>query len=141
MSAKHDALNLFGRLFIAVMFLPAGFSKVTGFEGAVGYFTSLGIIAPVLVLILTIILEIAGGLALIVGYKTRMTAMLLAVFTLAASVTGHAFWAATPETAFMEQLLFFKNIAIAGGLLILASVGAGEFSVDGLKNPQKIKLT
>ena len=141
MNAKHDALNLFGRLFIAVMFLPAGFSKVTGFEGAVGYFTSLGIIAPVLVLILTIILEIAGGLALIVGYKTRMTAMLLAVFTLAASVTGHAFWAATPETAFMEQLLFFKNIAIAGGLLILASVGAGEFSVDGLKNPQKIKLT
>ena len=141
MNAKHDALNLFGRLSIAVMFLPAGFSKVTGFEGAVGYFTSLGIIAPVLVLILTIILEIAGGLALIVGYKTRMTAMLLAVFTLAASVTGHAFWAATPETAFMEQLLFFKNIAIAGGLLILASVGAGEFSVDGLKNSQKIKLT
>ena len=140
MNAKHDALNLFGRLFIAVMFLPAGFSKATGFEGAVGYFTSLGIIAPVLVLILTIILEIAGGLALIVGYKTRMTAMLLAVFTLAASVTGHAFWAAAPETAFMEQLLFFKNIAIAGGLLILASVGAGKFSVDGLELPQKTKL-
>lgn len=133
MNTYQNTLNLLGRLLIVAMFLPAGLSKAIGFEGAVGYFTSLGIIAPTLTVVLTIILEIVGGFALIVGYKTRATAMLPALFTLAAAVTGHAFWSAPPDAAFVEQLLFLKNIAITGGLLILASTGAGKFSFDGVK--------
>ena len=83
-----------------------------------------------------IIAEVLGGIALLVGFQTRIVAVLLAVFTLAASIAGHAFWAAPADAAFIAQLLFFKNIAVMGGLLVLASSGAGKFSIDGLKAKQ-----
>lgn len=134
MKTYQNALNLLGRLLIAALFLPAGLSKATGFEGTVGYFTSLGMFLPTLAVIIAIIAEIAGGLALLVGFKTRIVAILLAVFTLAATIIGHAYWAAPADAAFIQQLLFFKNIAVIGGLLILASSGAGKFSIDGFKD-------
>lgn len=136
MNTYQNTLNLLGRLLIVALFLPAGLSKITGFEGTVGYFTSLGMIAPTLAVVIAIIAEVLGGIALLVGFKTRLVAILLAVFTLAASIFGHAFWAAPAEAAFVAQLLFFKNIAVIGGLLILASSGAGKFSIDGFKEAQ-----
>jgi uncharacterized membrane protein YphA (DoxX/SURF4 family) len=74
--------------------------------------------------------EVFGGIALILGYQTRLVAISLAVFTVLASIAGHAFWAAPADAAFIAQLLFFKNIAVTGGLLILASSGAGSISLD-----------
>lgn len=134
MKTYQNALNLLGRLLIVALFLPAGLFKLTGFEGAVGYFTSLGMSAPALAVIVAIIVEVLGGVALLVGYQTRIVAILLAIFTLAASIIGHAYWTASADAAFIAQLLFFKNIAVIGGLLILASSGAGKFSVDGFKD-------
>lgn len=133
MKTYQSALNLFGRILIVALFLPAGLSKLTGFEGTLGYFSSLGIPAPTLALVATIVIEIVGGIALLVGFKTRLVAIIMALFTLAAAVTGHAFWAAPADAAFIAQLLFFKNIAVMGGLLVLASAGAGSFSFDGRK--------
>jgi len=133
MKTYQSALNLFGRILIVALFLPAGLSKLTGFEGTLGYFSSLGIPAPTLALAATIVIEIVGGIALLVGFKTRLVAIIMALFTLAAAVTGHAFWAAPADAAFIAQLLFFKNIAVMGGLLVLASAGAGSFSFDGRK--------
>lgn len=130
MKTYQNVLNLIGRLLIAALFLPAGLSKLTGFEGTVGYFTSLGIAAPSLAVAATIIVEVLGGIALIVGFKTRAVASVLALFTLAASIAGHAYWAAPADQAFVAQLLFFKNIAVIGGLLVLASAGAGKLSLD-----------
>ena len=133
MKTYQSALNLFGRILIVALFLPAGLSKLTGFEGTLGYFSSLGIPAPTLALVATIVIEIVGGIALLVGYQTRLIAIVMALFTLAAAVPGHAFWAAPADAAFIAQLLFFKNIAVMGGLLVLASAGAGSFSFDGRK--------
>jgi len=133
MKIYQNALNLLGRLLIVVLFLPAGLSKIKGFEGTVGYFASLGMPAPTLGVIVAIIAEVLGSAALLMGYQTRIVAILLAVFTLAASITGHAFWTAPADAAFIAQLLFFKNIAVMGGLLVLASSGAGKFSIDGFK--------
>jgi len=133
MKTFQSALNLIGRILIVALFLPAGLSKLTGFEGTLAYFASLGIPAPTFALAATIVIEIIGGIALLVGYKTRLVAIILAIFTLAAAVTGHAFWAAPADAAFIAQLLFFKNIAVMGGLLVLASAGAGSFSIDGRK--------
>ena len=133
MKTYQSALNLFGRILIVALFLPAGLSKLTGFEGTLGYFSSLGIPAPTLALAATIVIEIVGGIALLVGFKTRLVAIIMALFTLAAAVTGHAFWAAPADAAFIAQLLFFKNIAVMVGVLVLASAGAGSFSFDGRK--------
>ena len=133
MKTYQSALNLIGRILIVTLFLPAGLSKLAGFEGTLAYFASLGIPAPIFALVATIVIEIVGGLALLVGFQTRLVAIILALFTLAAAITGHAFWAAPADAAFIAQLLFFKNIAVMGGLLVLASTGAGSFSIDGRK--------
>jgi len=133
MKTYQNILNLLGRLLIVALFLPAGLGKIAGFEGTLGYFASLGIPAPTFALIATIVIEVLGSLALLIGFQTRLVASIMALFTLIAAVTGHAYWAAPVDQAFIAQLLFFKNIAVMGGLLILASTGAGGFSLDSRK--------
>jgi len=133
MKKYENVLNLLGRIAIAALFLPAGVNKLMGMEGATGYFASLGLPAVAVLIWVVIAIEILGGLALILGYHTRLVAIALAVFTLLASIAGHAFWAAPADAAFIAQLLFFKNIAVTGGLLVLASSGAGSISIDGRK--------
>ena len=133
MNQLQNATNLLGRLLLASLFLPAGISKLTGFEGTVGYFSSLGLAVPALLAVAVIALEIVGGIALLVGYRTRISAVILALFTLGASVVGHAYWAVPADQVFVAKLLFYKNIAIIGGLLVLASVGAGALSIDRKK--------
>jgi putative oxidoreductase len=131
MKTAQNLSNLFGRLLIVALFLPAGLSKLMNFEGTLGYFNSLGMPAPSLALVIAIVVEILGAIALIVGFQTRVVAIILAIFTFAATLLGHAFWAVPAEQAFVTQLLFFKNIAVIGGLFVLASSGAGKFSIDG----------
>lgn len=126
-----NALNLIGRLALAALFLPAGIGKITGFEGTVGYIASTGLPMATVGALLAVVIETVGGVALIVGFKTRIVALVLAGFTLAASLLFHAFWSVAPDQAYMQQLLFYKNVAVAGGLLILAAHGAGSFSLDG----------
>jgi len=129
----ENVLNLLGRIAIAALFLPAGLNKLLGVEGTTGYFASLGLPAVAILIWVVIAIEVLGGVALILGYRTRLVAIALAVFTLLASIAGHAFWAAPADAAFIAQLLFFKNIAVIGGLLVLASSGAGSISIDGRK--------
>jgi putative oxidoreductase len=132
----NNALNLIGRLLIAALFLPAGLAKLSGFEGTVGYIESVGLPLPAVAAAAALAVEILGSVALIVGFQTRIVAAVLAVFTVVASVFFHAFWAAAPEQAFVQQLLFFKNIGVIGGLLVLVSSGAGAWSLDAKKEAQ-----
>ena len=132
----NNVLNLMGRLLLAALFLPAGLSKLSGFEGTVGYITSVGLPLPAVAAAGALAVEILGSVALVVGFQTRIVAAVLAVFTLVASVFFHAFWAAAPEQAFVQQLLFFKNIGVVGGLLVLVSSGAGAWSLDAKNQPQ-----
>ena len=129
----ENILSLVGRLLFAVLFLPAGIGKLTGFAGTVGYISSVGLPLPAVGAALALTVEIAGSLALIVGFQTRIAALVLAAFTLVASFFFHAYWAAPAEQAFVVQLLFFKNIAVVGGLLLLAAHGAGGLSLDARK--------
>ena len=132
----NNALNLIGRLLLAALFLPAGLSKLSGFEGTVGYITSVGLPLPAVAAAGALAVEILGSAALVVGFQTRIVAAVLAVFTLVASIFFHAFWAAAPEQAFVQQLLFFKNVGVVGGLLVLVSSGAGAWSLDAKNQPQ-----
>ena len=128
--AVQNALNLAARLLFAVLFLPAGIGKLTGFAGTVGYISSVGLPLPTVGAALALLVEIVGSLALLAGFGTRIAALVLAVFTLVASFFFHAFWAVPADQAFVTQLLFFKNIAVVGGLLAIAANGAGAWSLD-----------
>ena len=129
-SAAQDTLALIGRVLIALLFVPAGFGKLMGFAGTVGYIGSVGLPLPQLGAAIAIVVELGVGLMFLVGYKTRIAAIVLALFTVAASIFFHNYWALPADKAFVNQLMFFKNIAVAGGLLAFAAIGAGRFSID-----------
>jgi putative oxidoreductase len=126
----QNSLSLLGRILLAALFLPAGLGKLTGFAGTVGYISSIGLPLPAVGAVVALVVELVGGLALLAGYRTRIAALVLALFTLAASVLFHNFWGAPADQAFTQQLMFFKNIAVVGGLLTLAAHGAGAWSLD-----------
>jgi putative oxidoreductase len=129
-NALQNPLSLAGRLLLALLFLPAGISKIGGFAGTAGYIASKGLPMPELGAVIAIVVEVLGGLALIAGFGTRVAALVLAVFTLVATVFFHAYWAVPAEMQMVQQLMFFKNIAVVGGLLVLAAFGAGGWSLD-----------
>ncbi|WP_434057666.1 DoxX family protein [Acidovorax cavernicola] len=129
-NAAQDTLALIGRVLLAVLFVPAGFGKLMGFAGTVGYISSVGAPLPQVAAVIAIVVELGLGLLLLVGFKTRLSAIVLAIFTVAAAVMFHNYWGMPAEKAFVNQLMFFKNIAIAGGLLAFAAFGAGRFSID-----------
>jgi len=116
-------LNLIGRLLLAQIFIIAGIGKIFGYAGTMAYMNSMGV--PGVLLPLVIALEIGGGLALVIGWQTRWVAYALAIFSiLAALIFHHDF--ADP----MQKINFMKNLAIAGGFLILAASGPGALSLD-----------
>lgn len=123
-------LALMGRLLLALLFLPAGISKIGGFAGTVGYIASKGLPMPSVAAVIAIIVEVVGAVALIAGFGTRWAALALAGFTFIATFLFHNYWAMPAEQVMMQQLMFFKNIAVVGGLLVLAAHGAGAWSVD-----------
>ena len=131
MNALQNPLALIGRILLAIVFIPAGFGKIAGFAGTVGYATAMGLPLPQVGVALALVIELFGGLALLIGFRTRYAALALAVFTLVASYFFHAFWAVPAEQQMVQQLMFFKNIAITGGLLAFAAFGPGAFSIDG----------
>lgn len=130
MNALQNPLALIGRILLAIVFVPAGFGKIAGFAGMVGYATSVGLPLPQVGVAIALVIELFGGLALLIGFRARYAALALAVFTLVASFFFHAYWAVPAEQQMMQQLMFFKNIAITGGLLAFAAFGAGAFSLD-----------
>lgn len=129
-TSTQNALALLGRTLLALMFVIAGYTKLGGFDGTVGYVASKGLPLPQLVAALTIALEIGAGLALIAGFYARWAALALAVFTFAAAFLFHNFWAVAPEQQMTQYLMFMKNISISGGLLAITAFGAGAWSWD-----------
>jgi putative oxidoreductase len=120
--------NLFaavGRLLLALIFILSGLGKLGAPEATQGYIASVGIPLPMLSYLITIVVEVIGGLLLLVGYQTRIASLALAAFTLAAAVLFHS------NFADQNQMIhFLKNISIIGGLLQVAAFGAGALSVD-----------
>lgn len=134
-SMYNDALALVGRALLAWLFIPAGWGKVMGFAGAVGYANSVGMPLPEVGVAVALVIELVGGIMLLIGFRTRCAAAALAFFTLVAAVMFHAYWAMSADQAMMQQIMFNKNLAIAGGLLAFVAFGAGAWSMDakGLK--------
>jgi putative oxidoreductase len=122
MKTWENSSDLAGRVLLSAMFLLSGVGKISGYAGTQGYMEAMGV--PGSLLPLVIALEIFGAIAVIVGYQTRLAAAGLAVFTLAA---GFIFHGGADQ---MQQIMLFKNVAVAGGFLLLVARGAGEWSLD-----------
>jgi putative oxidoreductase len=122
------------RVLLALMFVLAGFGKLTGLEGTAGYIASKGLPMPMVLAVAVGALELVAGVMLIVGWQARWAALALAVFTVVASVIFHNYWAMPAEQQMMQQLMFMKNLAVTGGLLLLFAFGAGALSLDARKS-------
>ena len=130
MNAIEKLGPLAGRVMMAALFIPSGFSKLAGFQGTVGYIASKGLPLPQLGAVAAIVVELLVAAALLLGWRTRWAALILVLFTLAAAVLFHDYWAAPPEQKMMQAINFWKNVAIAGGLLFVAAHGPGPYAVD-----------
>ena len=121
----------FGRVLLALIFVISGIGKITSYGATQGYMEAMGV--PGILLPLVIALEVAGGMAIIVGWKTRFAAFALAGFSIVSALLFH--------TNFSDQtqmIMFMKNLAIAGGFLLLVAQGAGGYAVDNLVNRRAI---
>lgn len=118
--------SVVARVLLAQIFIMAGISKITGYAGTQGYMDMMGV--PGILLPLVIILELGGGLAILVGWQTRLTAYALGGFTIIAAFIFHSNFADQ-----MQMIMFMKNLALAGGFLLLAEYGAGAYSLDNRK--------
>ena len=127
----NNAAALVGRILLALIFLTSGFGKLTGFEGTVGYIASKGLPLPQVGAALALVVELAGSILLIVGYKARWAALALAVFTLAAGIFFHNYWALSDAAQIAaNKINFWKNLSITGGMLMVFAFGPGRYSVD-----------
>ena len=126
----QNPLALAARVLLALLFLPEGIHKMGGFSGTAMYIGANGLPFPEFGAAIAIVVEVVGSLALLVGYRARWAALALAIFTLAAGALFHKFWAVPADQAMLEHIMFFKNMAIAGGLLMIVAFGPGSWSVD-----------
>jgi putative oxidoreductase len=127
---NHSAL-LVGRILLSLVFLIAGYRKLMAVAASAGYFGKLGFPMPEVLVWIAIAVELGGAILLIVGWKTRWAAWLLALFTLIATFAAHRFWEVDAAQYANQMNHFMKNIAIIGGFIILAATGPGALSVDG----------
>ena len=127
MNKLNPVFSLAARVMIALIFVLAGLSKISAIEGIQGYMEAMGL--PGILIYPTILFEVAAGLAIIAGFKTRYVALALAGFSLLSALIFHSQLGDQ-----MQFILFMKNVAIAGGFLFFARYGAGEMSIDNRRS-------
>jgi putative oxidoreductase len=127
----QDTMALVGRILLAWLFVPAGWAKIAGHAGTAGYIASKGLPMPEVLAWLAVLVELGLGLALLVGFKARWAALGLAIFVVVITPIFHNFWAMPEAQQMMQKQAFWKNMAVLGGLLMVAAFGPGRFSIDG----------
>ena len=127
---NNAVVLLASRIMLAAVFVVFGIRKAMAVAGTTKYFASLGLPMPDVLVGLVILIEIGGGLLLIIGWKTRLVAWILAAFTVCATFAAHRFWEFDGAQYVPQLTSFMKNLAITGGLLMVAACGPGRLSVD-----------
>lgn len=125
MLKNHPYVGAVGRLLIAALFLISGLGKIATPALTQGFIASAGLPFPLFAYLVAIVIEVGGGILLIVGYQSRIVASVMAAFTVAAALGFHSGFADQNQMAH-----FLKNISITGGLLQVVALGAGTFSID-----------
>ena len=125
-----DWAALAGRVLLAALFLWSGYTKLVFMDGNVGYMKAYGMPAAELLIWPALLLELAAGAMLLVGWKARRAALALVLFTVPATLIFHAYWGVPADQLLNQQIHFVKNFAIVGGLLAVIAHGAGRFALD-----------
>lgn len=131
MERSQDLLALVGRIALAALFVWSGFGKIGDFASTAAYIASKGLPFPEVLTAITIFVEFALGLAIVVGFKARVSALLIALWLIPTTLLFHNFWAMPPDKVMMQTISFMKNVAVFGGMLLLMAFGAGRYSIDG----------
>lgn len=130
-SNTNNLMSLVSRALFALLFMPSGIDKITGFSGTVAYITSAGVPFPEAAAAIAILVEVGLGFLLLVGYQTRWVALAMFAFVVVLPFIFHAYWSVPAAQVMMQKMIFYKDLAIAGGLLAIATWGGGGWSVDG----------
>ncbi len=132
MAGCNDALLAVGRIALAVIFLMSGAQKFMDLSGVAAMIGSKGLPVPQVLAVLSAITELGGGILIVIGWQTRIVALLLGLFTLVAAYFFHDFWHMPEGAEHTDNMIHaLKNLSIFGSFLMLAAVGAGRYSVDG----------
>jgi putative oxidoreductase len=130
MKERSDGMALLGRVLLAALFIWSGWGKLNGFSGTAGFIGSKGLPMPQVLAALAVAVELGGGILLLIGLKARWVALALVVFLIVITPIFHNYWDAPAAQAQMQQINFMKNIAIIGGMFVVAAFGPGRFSID-----------
>lgn len=121
---------LVGRILLALLFVISGFGKIGGFDGTVAFMASKGLPMPQVLLALTILLELGGGLLLVIGWKVRWVTLAFFLWLIPTTLIFHKFWGIDAAQVQNQMNNFLKNVSIMGGMLLLWALGPGAYSVD-----------
>ena len=128
-----NTLNLVaaaGRVLLAALFILSGFAKIGGFAGTAGYMASKGLPMPQVLLVLTILIELGGGLMIAIGYKARWVALAFFLWLIPVTFVFHPFWGIDAAQVQNQMNHFMKNVSIMGAMLLLFAFGPGAYSLD-----------
>jgi putative oxidoreductase len=135
-NSSTSIIPLFGRILLSSVFILSGISKITAFAMEEGYVVSRHLPLPAVALTIALIVELAGGLAILAGLYARFTAWILFLYMIPTTFLFHNFWTMSAMDRYDNTIHFQKNLAIMGGLLLLAAFGAGAYSVDAARAPR-----
>ena len=129
-SVGTNLVALVGRFLISLIFIGSGLSKIFTFSATAAYIASKGLPVPEVLATVAAGLELLGGIVIVVGYRVKSAAFALAIFTLVTAVLFHNFWAAPIDQLAIQQIMFLKNMSIAGGLILVATSGLGSWTLE-----------
>lgn len=120
---------LIGRILLSAIFILAGFNKINGFEGTAAYMTAKGLPMSEVLLVLSIMIELGGGLLILVGWQARWAATAIFLFIIPVTLVFHPFWSFEGQQAMLQYHNFMKNLAIMGGMMYIMVHGSGPLSL------------
>jgi putative oxidoreductase len=129
MNLQHPAIPFLGRLMMTYIFATSGLGKITAWSGNVQYMNTRHLPMIPLLLAVALVVEVVGSICLVTGFQARAAAFIMFLYLTAVTFIFHAYWSATEQMAGIQETEFRKNLAIMGGLLILAACGPGKWAI------------
>lgn len=129
MNALKTYAPLIGRILIAQLFIYFGITKIIGFGGTAGYIASKGLPLPQLLTLLTIIIEVGGGLMILLGWRARLAAVVFFLWLIPVTFVFHNFWSMEGAQVMVNQINFQKNLALMGTMFLIFAFGPGPYSL------------